>query len=1245
MINEFKSKKTISTIGILVGVLLFTGFLTRSNVNVAQAQTIDQSMIAQLQAQINLLQLQLQALLGGSAAMPNFVSNLTLGSRGIEVQNLQRFLNRDADTRVAIVGAGSVGAETQYFGSLTRSAVMRFQTKYAAQVLMPLGLTNATGFWGASSRTMANSILALLPPTPVPPPPTPPPTGALLLRVSLADTDTSLKAIPRNVTSANFGNFNLVAENGDVAISSIEVSRSGLGSRNDFESVWLTLDGQRITDDRSILSNDRATFSFSSPLVVARGSHRLAIMGSLASNVSSSQFNTLGIASISASTNISGTLPVFGPQTVTSAQLASEVTLTSQGSNQSIRVGTNSAEIGRFRLSVNSASDRAVVIERIRFENDGRLRNMEESLENVRLTASGSSVSSTATISDENDTILFDLGANGLRVGDGQSLSFVVLADVQSAEVNDTINLSLERASEIEGREEGTNTGIRVLGVDAASNSTNPASNVELATYSLLTGQVNLSVNNSSSKSVAQGSNDVVLLDGILRVDSPARVDGFRVRLGSQTLVGANTVASINALTNNVTLKISGISVQSASSLTNASGGATSETIATGATGDYLDFRSNFILESGSHPVLVEADMSLSATSGSKIQLQMFSSDIQSPRYTGTGNNVPSSELTGTALGSLTTILSPVVTLNRNDGLGSESIVGGARDEVLMRFTMNANSSSQTRVSSMTVRKDSGTSMSASDVTNVRLFVDGNQKGSAVDLSNGAFTSLNFDIPASGQVQAELRADIGTVSSGQTLAIQIVSVDAFDALGSNATVNTSNGSAISTSNSLQSATFTVGTSGQFQLTIDGNTPREDIIVADGGGVWYPIATYRLSAQDEDLKLTDLYLVNATSSTDVTDITTSADARIQTLGLFDENGVLKGSRTLTSGAVHFDLGTTENSSGQGAIRVPRNGTSRLTVKVRLNNITTARDTGALIRLALDTTRGTGNSGVEVQSISSGSDLGATSIVASRDASGVMRATSTASDYFAIRKTKPALSNVAQAGSETNLISTNNVAVLRFNVSASSNEDVLWKGIKFDLRGRFGGNALDRTTTGSAASSTPSNNLGFSTSASSGNLTNFRLYEQNGAEVRNQNYAIHVDWDATNGNGEVAVVMNDLQEEIVSAGTSKTYELRADISGVSQSGDFVNITVDAEANNKRTGSYLVRGTDPEEVDGSADGEMSMTANTATTPYVFLWADNSGSPHSSANDTSTEATRDWTNDRFLKMGSISWNKSSTF
>ncbi|MEO8638240.1 MAG: peptidoglycan-binding protein [Candidatus Taylorbacteria bacterium] len=73
----------------------------------------------------------------------SFTRNLGSGSVGSDVKLLQQYLNSKGFT-LALVGAGSPGNETTFFGMLTRTALSRFQLAH--------GITPPVGFFGPITR-------------------------------------------------------------------------------------------------------------------------------------------------------------------------------------------------------------------------------------------------------------------------------------------------------------------------------------------------------------------------------------------------------------------------------------------------------------------------------------------------------------------------------------------------------------------------------------------------------------------------------------------------------------------------------------------------------------------------------------------------------------------------------------------------------------------------------------------------------------------------------------------------------------------------------------------------------------------------------------------------------------------------------------------------------------------------------------------------------------------------------------
>lgn len=90
----------------------------------------------------------------------SFTKDLKVGVSDTEVMSLQKVLNEDGDTLVSTEGPGSSGNETMYFGEKTKVAIIKFQQKYASDILVPAGLSSGTGFVGSLTRKKLNDLFA-----------------------------------------------------------------------------------------------------------------------------------------------------------------------------------------------------------------------------------------------------------------------------------------------------------------------------------------------------------------------------------------------------------------------------------------------------------------------------------------------------------------------------------------------------------------------------------------------------------------------------------------------------------------------------------------------------------------------------------------------------------------------------------------------------------------------------------------------------------------------------------------------------------------------------------------------------------------------------------------------------------------------------------------------------------------------------------------------------------------------------
>ena len=131
--------------------------MTRQDSNIEEINRL-LAMIDSLKKQIAAILAQKQGDIGVQLGVPpgscsQISSNLSFGSTGNEVICLQQFFkNQGTD----IYPEGLV---TGNFGSLTLQAAIRFQEKYAADILTPIGLSKGTGYVGIQTRTKINQIL------------------------------------------------------------------------------------------------------------------------------------------------------------------------------------------------------------------------------------------------------------------------------------------------------------------------------------------------------------------------------------------------------------------------------------------------------------------------------------------------------------------------------------------------------------------------------------------------------------------------------------------------------------------------------------------------------------------------------------------------------------------------------------------------------------------------------------------------------------------------------------------------------------------------------------------------------------------------------------------------------------------------------------------------------------------------------------------------------------------------------
>jgi ABC-type transport system substrate-binding protein len=144
-----------------------------------------------------------------------FKNNLTVGSQGEEVTELQKCLAKDPEVYPEAKITG-------YFGSQTKEAVIKFQEKYSDDILAPIGLTKGTGDVKPMTREKLNEICFEKPEENIP------------LKISLLTVD---QPVPEKVTEILKEQWKRLGVDVEIKTLDINTIEREILRKRDFESL------------------------------------------------------------------------------------------------------------------------------------------------------------------------------------------------------------------------------------------------------------------------------------------------------------------------------------------------------------------------------------------------------------------------------------------------------------------------------------------------------------------------------------------------------------------------------------------------------------------------------------------------------------------------------------------------------------------------------------------------------------------------------------------------------------------------------------------------------------------------------------------------------------------------------------------------------------------------------------------------------------------------------------------------
>ncbi len=909
-------------ISVIVSLALVAAVLPISN---TQAITADElkaqiealaKQLAELQQQ--LVQIESPAATVSGCAITSFDRNLKQGMTGDDVKCLQVVLNSAADTQVVSEGAGSPNSETTYFGSKTRIAVAKFQEKYSADILAPLGLTTGTGYVGLSTRTKLSSLLPGIPAKPgtSTEPVIPPKPAGAGLTVSLAEGAPVSGTIVAGQATADLVRF--LFTNGDaseVKVTKLVLKRIGVSGDDTLENVYLFDGSVRITDAASV-SQNTVTFANTAGLfsISAKGTKNINVKADIKTGTSG---QTIGIQVAGAADVVSNASAIGGNYPI-SGNLMTIATATLAGADFTGATLPTTANIDpavdvlAWQRTLN-VSNRDIYLNRIAFREIGSVNYSD--LKNFRLYVDGTQVGATVETLDSNGYVTFTpAGSYKLATG---SRVIKVLADVVGGSSRN-FSFSLRNVADIDLVDSSYNVNVRPSVAGAAFVS------ITSGTQGINAGAITVQkASDSPSGNVINNGSDVVLAKYTLTAyGEPVKIETLKAGFTYTDNSGGENAAA--TLRNG---KLMANSAQVGSTATLVSAGTTFTTNLTVTPGApvTLEIRADIYDNDGTGAI--------DNTDTIKANLIAGTSNAQ-----GTNSlnliNVPSANNEANTL----TVATGAITLAKTSSYVNQSLTVPQTAYKLGSFILTGNTTEDVNINTLQVNFTGADAWTVTGLSDVYLKYGANTTTIKSTVgATGNTWSVNYTIAKNTNVTIEVYANIAsTVYNGGAADTMITSLLVVGTTASSGqTVNTNNGLVLAG----QTMTATVGA---IASALDASTPTAKIVA---GNTTQDAAVFKFTTTNDSYTLTQIVVkvVDATAASTI------------------QNVILKDGAT-TIGTAPIS-GTSATFSGL-TVPVAANTSKALTIALQLGSIGVgAGASGANIQVTLDSFKANNSQGVE------------------------------------------------------------------------------------------------------------------------------------------------------------------------------------------------------------------------------------------------------------------------------------------
>ena len=879
-----------------------------------------QAQINALLAQLNLLQQQLSDMggtpTGGTVTgctITSFTKNLKVGDSGADVKCLQVMLNSAADTQLS-AGAGSPGNETEYFGPKTKVAVIKFQEKYASEVLASFGLTSGTGYVGSTTRAKLNTMFGSVPVDPINPddPYVPPVTGTGL-RVALSSDNPVSGTLVDGQGLAILAK--LVFTNGDSAeakVTRINLKRIGVSADATLTNVYAFLGQKRLTDAASVSSgviniNDSAGL-FTVP---AGGS----VVISIKADVDGTAGETMGV-SVNAATDVTTTATSVNGVFPVNGNLFTLATATLAGVNFAATTtpttNTSLAPQDNYTVWQNTVTftTRAVDFTRISFRKIGSVANSD--LGNFKLYIGGVQVGSTVASLDADGYVTFDLSASPKRIEAGSHIIKLVADIIGGSNLN--FYFSLRNSADANFTDTQYNVEVKPV---TNSATTFTVSHVTANTQTVSSGTLTVTKTaDSPSGNKVNGAPNVTLAKYELKAaGEPVKIDTLYVAAVCSR-GGTTALTEVGYLRNGMLLA-NGVQIGSTKNLNCTTFSTTYQTFPLG---------SSLIVQPGS-PVILEVRADMYDNDGTD---NMTANDTITARLVGSSSwenglgqvsstsvDVPAANKDGNQI----TVKEGALTLSQYTAYTAQTAVAPVNDYKLAHFTLSADTTEAVNISTITVTLNAVSGF-ATDLY-VKYGTQETSHVSTVSTAANAF-SVNYSLAAGETIDLEVYTDVA------------IGVDSGTGVANVGVAGTTADSATSvTGTALDGQTITF-TTGSFVSAV-GAMPLDQLVV---GNQTITAGKFKFTAANDDYTIREVKI----TLDDVDDITSAIPSSVIVSAVLKDGSTVLGTKSFADTTV--DVNDTAKFTGLGesrlvngvtvpALIVPANTSKTLTVDLVLS----------------------------------------------------------------------------------------------------------------------------------------------------------------------------------------------------------------------------------------------------------------------------------------------------------------------